>query len=107
MAATYLFRASSLLSKFGFTDGDMLDGDEFDRVLPHDLSRHAPLIAAVKKYLLPLLDPRVELEEIDTIHNPIRATRDTAQYVDETVEVELSFDQILEAFNEAESPNDQ
>ncbi|MEL4071705.1 hypothetical protein WKW50_16290 [Ochrobactrum sp. GPK 3] len=100
--STYLFRAECLLSKFGFHDGDILDDDAFDGVLPDDLSRHVPLIAAVRKYLLPLLDPRVEVFEIDSIHNPIRATHDTAQFVDTSIEVELSFHQIIDAFQEAE-----
>lgn len=99
---TYTLFASGLLSKFGFSDGDLLDDYAFDEVLPEDLSRHVPLIAAVRKYLLPALDSRVEVEEIDTIHNPIRATDETRQYVDESVSVEVTFEQIMDAYREAE-----
>lgn len=61
--------ADGLLSKWGFSDGDILEwlfdfGD-------HD--RHAVLCAVVRQKLIPALAQKVEVEEISTIHNPIRA----------------------------------
>lgn len=103
--STYLFRAASLCSRWGFGDGGMLDTDEFNfRLFLGDgiwVSDHLPLIAAVRKHLVPLLDSRVVIEEIDTHHNPIRATKETCRFVDKKIEIELSFDQIWLAFEEA------
>ena len=64
-------RSSSLLSKFGFGDGGICS--------------HAVLIFLVRKHLAPLLDKRVVLQEYCTSHNPIRATDETMQYVDENI----------------------
>lgn len=61
--------ADGLLSKWGFCDGDLLEWlYEFGK---HD--RHAVLCAVVRQKLLPALAQKVEVEEISTIHNPIRA----------------------------------
>lgn len=61
--------ADGLLSKWGFCDGDLLDWlYEFGE---HD--EHAVLCAIVRQKLLPALAQKVEVEEISTIHNPIRA----------------------------------
>lgn len=102
---TYLLSASSLCSRFGFSDGDIFSEDEFDQrlFLGHGMwiSHHLPLIAAVRKYLVPKLDSRVVIEEINTHHNPIRASDETKQFVDKSIEVELTFDEVWAAFAEA------
>ena len=79
---TIRLHAFSLCSKFGFDDGDLL-------------SSHAVLIAVVRKYLLPLLDPRIEVEEINTHHNPIRATTLTRHLVDEDVYVDVPLSDLV------------
>ncbi len=61
--------ARGLLSKWGFCDGDILNWlYEFGE---HD--KHAVLCAIVRQKLLPALAQKVEVVEISTIHNPIRA----------------------------------
>jgi hypothetical protein len=77
-----------LLSKWGFDDGD-----PFDEVAEWFHNQHgeprmghcdcpnfdlgvddrALLVEVVKRFVLPVLDQRVEVEVIETIHNPIRA----------------------------------
>jgi len=65
-----------LLSKWGFNDGDL--PDELDDWLKARGERigswHPVLCAVVRECLLPALDQRLEVQEIETIHNPIRAT---------------------------------
>lgn len=71
--------SDSLLSKFGFNDGDMPEDvcDRIDRLgIPSErVDWHAVLRNLVRKYLLPELAKYhvVELTDIDTAHNPIRA----------------------------------
>lgn len=102
--ASYMLHALSLCSRYGFSDGDLLSDEDFDaRLYQGDgmyISDDLPLMAAVRKYLVPKLDPRVEIEEICTHHNPIRATDETKQFVDHCIVVELSFDEIWQAFVE-------
>jgi len=66
--------ASSLLSKWGFGDGD--DPDEWvDYCEAHGIDWMAiryPLVELVRRHLLPALDQAVTVVEIETIHNPIR-----------------------------------
>lgn len=68
---------SGLLRKYGFNDGD--EPDQVDDVLEAaniDLAAgdwHSILRRLVREHVLPVLDQRVEVEEIETIHNPIRA----------------------------------
>lgn len=76
--------AEGLLSKWGFGDGDVLDdlsyalwADEGLRIGQQEL-----LVAAVRKWLLPALDQRVEVVEVITIHNPIRATTIDGEHVE-------------------------
>ncbi len=71
-----VFNTSSLLSKWGFDDGDMLDEfceqhyyEAFDKSLQFD---HELLCAVVKKHVIPKLDQKVEVITLRTIHNPIR-----------------------------------
>lgn len=62
--------SDGLLSKWGFSDGGLLDWlFEFIR----DCDTHKVLAETVKRYLVPNLDCDVELIEIWTCHNPIRA----------------------------------
>lgn len=61
--------AYGLLSKWGFCDGGELDW-LFDFGIR---DKHAVLCAVVRQKLLPALAQKVEVEEISTCHNPIRA----------------------------------
>lgn len=61
--------SASLLSKWGFGDGDQLDWLAEHGDFDHDKT----LCALVRRKLLPALTQKVEVEEISTIHNPIRA----------------------------------
>lgn len=70
--------SDGLLSKWGFSDGDVLDEPLWDHadelgINPRGGDIHAVLIRAVHEYLLPALDQDVQVYEIGTIHNPIRA----------------------------------
>ena len=65
-----LLFSDGLLSKWGFNDGDLLDW-LFDYDEKFDI--HAVLRAVVREKLLPALTDKVEVFDIDTIHNPIRA----------------------------------
>lgn len=64
-----VLNSASLLSKFGF-----MDGDQFDWTYEHGVKdKHKLLIAMVREFILPKLEQKVEVYEIGTIHNPIRA----------------------------------
>ena len=69
--------AEGLLSKWGFNDGD--EPDDFldwceEQGIPYDgLDWKLMLRRLVREYLIPALDQRVEVVEVDTAHNPIRA----------------------------------
>lgn len=70
--------SQSLLSKWGFSDGDTPEElmDYWDEIgIPYP-DWHTALCAMVQEYLLPELSKchRIEVQEICTIHNPIRAT---------------------------------
>jgi hypothetical protein len=67
--------SSSLLSKWGFNDGNDPD-DWLDYCEAHGIDYNAvdfPLVALVRQHLLPVLDQDVTVVEIETSHNPIRA----------------------------------
>lgn len=88
------FPTSGLLSKWGFGDGDMLDDWLFDHGFrrpdswepnpehplpkwnhdedPHGF-RHRVLIRVVREHVLPAIEQDIEVYEISTNHNPIRA----------------------------------
>ena len=93
--------ASCLASKFGFNDGDAPeDWYDTDREGWH---WHATLIELVREHLLPLI-PDVEVYELDSIHNPIRATDDCKEFCEaSSVEVEISYQQALAAFENAKA----
>lgn len=70
--------SDGLLSKWGFWDGDEPDElldlmDERDMPYPTIDQWTAVLRRLVREYLLPAIDQRVEVVEIETSHNPIRA----------------------------------
>lgn len=79
--------AWGLLSKYGFGDGDVPDAylDWLDeRELPYPKNWHALLRVLVRERLMPLLAGHaIELVEITTIHNPIRAARVDGRPVDD------------------------
>lgn len=76
---TFLLDANSLLSKWGFGDGDALSDwwwDNFDEEPP--FNDHDALYTLVETHLVPELEKagwEVELVKISTIHNPVRAER--------------------------------
>jgi hypothetical protein len=67
------FVTDGLLSKWGFDDGDLLmsfmnaNGFSVGDYIHGDL-----LVAAVRRFVLPRLEQRVEV--VSSLHNPIRAT---------------------------------
>lgn len=67
-----LFHTESILSKWGFDDGDMLDDLLWDNGIELD-DKHKLLIKVVREKVLPEIKQHVEVFEIGTIHNPIRA----------------------------------
>lgn len=69
--------ATDLWQKSGFRDGDLLDAFLWEAGI--EARSHAALIAVVRRYLLPALPYPVEVDEIATTHNPIRA-RDEGEY---------------------------
>lgn len=78
MAETVTLFSSSLLSKWGFNDGDWPDDvwDILDERGATDLVDHwhDVLIELVKTRLIPALDQQVVVVEMQTNHNPIRVT---------------------------------
>lgn len=64
-----------LLSKWGFGDGDEPDAfwDWREEHGEPDVDWHATLRQLVREHLVPKLDQRVELIDVETTHNPIRA----------------------------------
>ena len=77
MAEHLTLFSSSLLSKWGFNDGDAPDQwYDYCDAQGIDCSQadaEFPLVELVRRYLLPVLDQVVTVVEIETIHNPIRA----------------------------------
>lgn len=78
---TFTLSADSLLSKFGFGDGDMLHEVIWEggylgmpRAADEDRLSFASevLISCVMRYLAPLLPANLEFEHIAGVHNPIR-----------------------------------
>jgi hypothetical protein len=76
--ATVTFSASGLCSKWGFSDGNLLDDvlsdhgyDILEKVAGQSLHNRV-LIACVKTFLFPKLPTVVPFQEIYGCHNPIR-----------------------------------
>lgn len=68
--------SASLLSKWGFDDGDLLWDFLYDLDNGHRAHKinHEVLVATVQKWLLPALDQQVETYVMElSSHNPIRA----------------------------------
>jgi hypothetical protein len=90
-SADLVLISSGLLSKWGFSDGDVLDDDLYEELQEigfweadlrsvgdpaeaFSLSDRV-LIRLVREYLVPALDQDVEVVEIGSSHNPIRASK--------------------------------
>ena len=99
---TIELRASSLPSKWGFGDGDVIndilfDAGLYDTPMPegaHISFAHEVLARCVETHLLPLV-PRVVTFRIGTIHNPIR-TQSELTDAEEAASVEITRDQVIE-----------
>lgn len=97
-----VFSAQGLLSKFGFWDGDMLDDflwgvDLYDALPDDDYGvKHRLIVAVVKQHLLPLLNPGIEVDVFCTCHNPIRATMETMDLVDDDVTVDVDDETLVQ-----------
>lgn len=67
--------AEDIFTKYGFEDGDLLSNhlSVIDIWIEND---HETLCWIVRHTLLPAIPFRLEVEEIDTHHNPIRATKE-------------------------------
>ena len=76
LPAVYHLLSDDLLSKWGFGDGDMFDDLcwALEQAEGIDVDGQDVLKAAVRRWMLPRLRQRVEVVEIETIHNPIRAS---------------------------------
>jgi len=73
-----ILRADGLLSKWGFRDGDVLSEYLYENMTEYNeytavVKDHHALEELVKRYLLPKLKKKVEIQFIETIHNPVRA----------------------------------
>ena len=66
-----IFHTDSLLSKWGFSDGDMLEDLLYDNNLG-DVDTHTVLIKVVKEMVAPKVKQVLDIYEIPSIHNPIR-----------------------------------
>lgn len=93
-----VLRACGLASKYGFSDGDILSEIIFDK-LGYEQWANARqseiLVDLVRERLLPLL-PGVEVYEISTCHNPIRAKDEWVNFCRESsVSVEIPVEDIL------------
>lgn len=73
--------SSSLLSKFGFNDGDG-PNEWWDHCDANGLDLDYPLEEIVRRYLVPRLEQDVTVVHIETCHNPIRV--ETVNGVDVT-----------------------
>jgi hypothetical protein len=77
--------SSSLLSKWGFNDGDAPDQwyDYCDSLGVDWTKLEFPLAALVRKHLVPALEQTITVCDIETSHNPIRAETVDGQDVTE------------------------
>ena len=82
MSKNLILHSDSLLSKWGFSDGDIISDYVYDNAGIDDFSYnpHKVLEELVKRYLLPKLDKKVEIMFIDTNHNPVRAEMIDGEY---------------------------
>ena len=75
------FNTDGLLSKWGFSDGDVLSDLLYDNNLG-GVDEHAVLQKVVTDHIVPNLKQNIELEFIHTIHNPMRASTVNGKSVD-------------------------
>lgn len=97
-----------LLSKWGFSDGDILSDFIYENDLDFKLSEHKLLESLIKRHLLPKLNHKIEVCFMMTNHNPVRAEMiDGVDYSNwyeddewdtklQPEFVEITYDQILE-----------
>lgn len=83
----YRLNAYELKDRFGFHDGDLFEAWDNDVEM---------LDEVVKALLLPKLDPRVTHEHIGTHHNHCRAREETWQFIDDSVFIEVSTEQLID-----------
>lgn len=85
-ASGVILHADGLLSKWGFGDGDAPDHylDWLDdQHLPYPEDWHAVLRHLVRTRLLPLIVEDIEVYDIATNHNPIRASKVNGVEIDD------------------------
>lgn len=107
---------SSLTSKWGFSDGDVVFDWLYDNGYENDvpengIAEHDVLADLVRTHLVPVIEAAghtIELVEIGTIHNPIRAERIDGQPIDwydldndsiDELYVDVTREQIINAIN--------
>jgi len=84
-----LLRASSLASRWGFGDGDVLDEwheEVFDCPAPDGMNLHKALAELVLAHLVPLLESKgyvIDTEYVGGIHNPIVARYVNGEKIDD------------------------
>lgn len=127
MTGTLILVSASLLSKWGFDDGDPFEAftdwyhdQHSDGPMRHcncksldlGVSDHDLLRLLVRRHLVPALDQRVELVDIETSHNPVRATKVDGVDVEECWygraptptltpdAVEIAYEDVLKAIEE-------
>lgn len=102
---TYILEGSDLLSKFGFSDGELFDDQISDYLNELDgtvRDSDAVLKAVVMKYLYPLLPNGVMIETFNTHHNPIRLAQGSFHDIAliEGIEVTVTREQVEEIIRE-------
>lgn len=82
--------STGLLSKWGFSDGDLPDEiwDILDERGHHDAEEHwhDVLTQLVETRLVPTLDQTIELVTLETSHNPVRAYSVDGRVIDHTAD---------------------
>lgn len=102
---------AGLFSKWGFGDGDILSDFMYDTDNLYRVNEHKLLFRLVRKFVLPVLNYKVEVCYVKTIHNPVRAEMvDGEDYSnwyeddhwDKDIEpkrIDISYDDALEEVN--------
>lgn len=108
---TLTLRASDLMSKHGFGDGDVLDdfADELEDAGFPEYYENEVLQLLVERHLIPLLPPGCEVRRTESNHNPIRVlfegVWDKALYERLTpITVSVTLEQIIEVAREVQKP---
>lgn len=92
--------SDDLFTKFGFSDGDLLNDvldDHYPDGVPnlpgdHLGFRHRVLVRVVREHLLPRC-PSADVYEISTLHNPIRYEDSVSRFTE--VEVWVPVDEVI------------